>query len=97
LASLGDAYTRHGFYEEGLSVDSRLVELKPEEPLAHYNLACSLSLVGNINKCKSELKKSVALGYSDFAYILEDPDMKNLRNDEHFCEFFRNLKKPAKP
>ena len=92
LSSLGDAYTRRGFYEEGLSVDKRLAELKPEDPLAHYNLACSLSLTGSIAQAQRELKEAAILGYNDFAYILEDADMENLRNAGDFCAFFHELK-----
>jgi len=92
LSSLGDAYTRRGFYEEGLNVDKRLVELKPEDSVAHYNLACSLSLTGDIAQAQNELKKAVLLGYKDFAYILEDADMENLRDAVDFCAFFHELK-----
>jgi len=92
LVSLGDAYTRRGFYEEGLDVDRRLVRLKPEDPIAHYNFACSLSLTGDVAQAKEELKKAVFFGYDDFAYILEDADMENLRGKEDFCGFFRELK-----
>jgi tetratricopeptide (TPR) repeat protein len=92
LVSLGDAYTRRGFYEEGLNVDKRLVRLKPEDSVAHYNLACSFSLTNDIAQAQSELKKAVLLGYNDFAYILEDSDMVNLRKDADFCAFFHELK-----
>jgi tetratricopeptide (TPR) repeat protein len=92
LSSLGDAYTRRGFYEEGLDVDKRLVALKPEDPIAHYNLACSLSLTNDISQAQSELKKAVFVGYNDLAYILEDADMENLRNAGDFCAFFHELK-----
>ena len=92
LSSLGDAYTRRGFYEEGLNIDKRLVELKPEDPIAHYNLACSLSLTDDIAQAQNELKKAVLLGYNDLAYILEDTDIENLRNAGDFCAFFHELK-----
>ncbi len=92
LSSLGDAYTRRGFYKEGLAVDRRLVELKPEDPIAHYNLACSLSLVGEVKPCREHLAKAVEQGYRDFAYILEDADLENLRREPDFSEFFCGLK-----
>ena len=92
LVSLGDAYTRQGFYAEGLEIDRRLAVLKPEDPTVRYNLACSLSLTGDVARAKDELRKAVLLGYEDFAYILEDADMENLRNCGDFCEFFHALK-----
>jgi tetratricopeptide (TPR) repeat protein len=93
LSLLGDAYTRKGFYKEGLEVDKRLVELKPEDPIVHYNLACSLSLVKDVEGAFKELKKAVLLGYDDFSYILKDPDLENVRKHPQFEEFFSKLKK----
>jgi Flp pilus assembly protein TadD len=93
LSLLGDAYTRKGFYKEGLEVDKRLVKLKPEDPIVHYNLACSLSLIGDIEGAFKELKKAVLLGYDDFSYILEDPDLENVRKHPQFKEFVSKLKR----
>lgn len=92
LTSLGDAYTRKGFYREGLVVDRRLVILKPEDPVVHYNLACSLSLTGEPQEALKELKKAVMLGYDDFAYICEDADLENVRSLSEFKIFYQKLK-----
>ncbi|MDD4955078.1 MAG: hypothetical protein PHP17_03450 [Candidatus Omnitrophica bacterium] len=93
LASLGDAYTRKGFYQEGLEVDRKLVNLKPEDPVARYNFACSLSLMGEVEEAFTELKKAILLGYDDFSYILKDPDLENLRKYQKFSAFLSKLKK----
>jgi tetratricopeptide (TPR) repeat protein len=93
LATLGDVYTRKGFYEEGLEVDRKLVNLKPEDPVVHYNFACSLSLIGEIEEAFKELKKAVLFGYDDIAYILKDPDLGNLRKHSRFNDFFVKIKK----
>jgi tetratricopeptide (TPR) repeat protein len=91
LSCLGDAYTRKGFYQEGLEVDRKLVKLRPEDPVVHYNLACSLSLLGDVEQSFQELKKAVLLGYDDFSYILEDPDLADLRKHPAFKEFYQKL------
>ena len=44
LLSLGDIYTKKGFYQEGLAVDRKLIGLLPQDPIVHYNFACSLVL-----------------------------------------------------
>ena len=62
LISLGDTYTRKGLHQEGLAVDKKLVSLKPDDPIVHYNLACSLSLTGQVKEALSELKRAVLLG-----------------------------------
>ncbi|MFA5271165.1 MAG: hypothetical protein WC412_02340 [Candidatus Omnitrophota bacterium] len=92
LASLGDAYTRKGFYQEGLEVDRKLVNMKPEDPIVHYNFACSLSLSGDIDEAFKELKRAVLLGYDDFSYIVKDPDLENLRKHDRFNDFFSKIK-----
>lgn len=93
LSCLGDAYTRKGFIREGLEIDKKLVTLKPEDPIVHYNFACSFSLLGDLEQALAELKKAVLLGYDDFPYILEDPDLENVRKHPKFQEFFQKLKR----
>ena len=91
LASLGDAYTRKGFYAEGLAVDRKLVRLKPDDPLVRYNLACSLSLTGALEAALDELKRAVLLGYEELDYILRDPDLASLRKTSGFVLFWRKI------
>lgn len=91
LISLGDAYTRRGFYEEGLAIDKKLVRLRPDDPVVHYNLACSLSLLGKLDEALQELKNAVLLGYNDFDYILKDPDLKNLHTHPEFKNFWQKI------
>jgi len=93
LILLGDAYTKKGFYREGLAVDKKLAKLKPDDPIVHYNLACSLSLVGETKEALKVLKKAVLFGYNDFSYISKDSDLKNLRESSAFKNFFAKLKK----
>ena len=93
LILLGDVYTKKGFYREGLAVDKRLAKLKPDDPLIHYNLACSLSLSGRPKEALEELKKAILFGYDDFSYINKDYDLKNLRELPEFKMFCAKLKK----
>ncbi len=93
LSCLGDIYTKRGLYKEGLKVDEKLVRLRPDDPIVHYNLACSLSLVGDIERAFKHLRYAVLLGYEDLDYILKDPDLKNVCKDPRFNNFFDKLKK----
>jgi tetratricopeptide (TPR) repeat protein len=79
LQILGDDYTRRGKYVSGLKVDEQLSQLRPEDPLVQYNLACSYSLTGNISQAVAALEKAIELGYRDFKWMIRDPDLKNLR------------------
>ena len=93
LISLGDIYTKKGFYREGLAVDKKLASLRPEDPIIHYNFACSLSLSGQVKEALQELKRAVLLGYDEFDYISADPDLKNLRKLPESHIFLDKLKK----
>jgi len=91
LIVLGEIYTRKGLYGKGLEVDRRLSRLRPDNPVVHYNLACSLSLLGDVASSLEAIKRAVHLGYDDFQYMSRDPDLSNLRRDERFGEFVRQM------
>jgi len=91
LSCLGDVYTNEGFFEEGLKVDLHLSKLKPDDPVVHYNLACSYSLLGKLDEALEALKKAILLGYENFSYILEDKDLRNLRDDRRFKQLLDKI------
>ena len=91
LMLLGHAYTQLGDYEKGLDIDQRLVRLRPADPTAHYNLACSYSLLRRVEDAFGALKKAVSLGYRDVNHMLTDPDMANLRRAPQFGRFVSRL------
>ena len=92
LQVLGDNYTRRGFHPEGLKIDEHLVKLKPHDPMAHYNLACSYSLTNRIDLAALALEKAFRLGYRDFKWLAEDPDLENLRQDPLYRKIRAKLK-----
>jgi len=81
LTHLGYLYTQTGRHRDALAVDRRMVALRPRDPVAHYNLACSYSNLGRINQGFASLKKALALGFRDVDQIEEDEDLANLRKD----------------
>jgi tetratricopeptide (TPR) repeat protein len=89
LQVLGDAYTKTGQWEKGLHVDKRLARLCPDNPLVFYNLACSYSLLSQVDEAFAALRRAVKLGYRDVKWLAKDPDLKNLRQDARF-ERIRN-------
>jgi tetratricopeptide (TPR) repeat protein len=97
LQLLGDHYTQRGRFTEGLHVDERLARLEPENALVFYNLACSYSLTGEIERSVLALNQAIKLGYRDFKWLAKDPDLKKLRAHPAFLEIkeqIRRLKKP---
>ena len=79
LQLLGDDYTKRGKYIAGLRIDQKLAVLRPRDPLVFYNLACSLCLSGQHNEAADALERSIDLGYRDFRWLAEDPDLHDLR------------------
>jgi tetratricopeptide (TPR) repeat protein len=92
LIALGDAYTKRGCYEDGLKIDQRLVQLRPDDPTVHYNLACSYSLLKMAKPCLAVLKKAIQLGYRDFSFMKKDPDLDFIRRDPRYKELLLSLK-----
>jgi len=93
LVALGDLYTKKGWVDKGLKVDLQLSELRPEDPIIHYNLACSYSLINQIDKAYRSMKEAIRQGYDDFPYLEKDTDLENLRKDSRFKGYYSRLKK----
>jgi tetratricopeptide (TPR) repeat protein len=84
LQILGDDYTRRGRYTDGLKIDERLASIKPQDSLVQYNLACSYSLTDQLERAVEALENALSLGYRDFKWLAEDPDLSNLRQHPHY-------------
>jgi tetratricopeptide (TPR) repeat protein len=92
LVALGDAYTKRGLFEKGLDIDKRLIRIRPEDTLAWYNLACSYSLVNNVDAGLDALNQAIMLGYEDFSFMEKDKDLDNLKKDSRYQNLFKNSK-----
>ena len=91
LIVLAELYTREGRFADGLLLDRRLAALRPDDLVIQYNLACSLSLTGDVAGAFQVIKQAVAAGYGDFAHLEKDTDLAGLRNDPAFQEYYRGL------
>ena len=84
LEMLGQALTRAGRHDEALEADLRLAGLRPKDPVAFYNLACSYSHLENLDAAFDALHRAFDLGYRDYRHLLRDPDLENVRKDRRF-------------
>lgn len=89
---LGGLYTKTGRVADGLRMDRKLVRLQPENATAHYNLACSLALSRRRGAALESLRRAVSLGYRDFDWMEQDPDLESLKTDPEFGAILRALK-----
>lgn len=85
LALLGGLYTRNKMHAEGLKVDERLATLKEDDPIVHYNLACSCSLLNQSDRAFAALERAMALGYRDADHMDKDGDLDNVRADPRYA------------
>lgn len=92
LGELGHVYTRLGRLEEGLDADRRLVRVAPDNATAHYNLACSLALLGRDDEALDELEQAIDHGYQDAAFLARDDDLESLRGTRRFEELLERLR-----
>jgi tetratricopeptide (TPR) repeat protein len=87
----GNNLTLKGRFVDGLQIDKRLVQLRPNDPLIHYNLACSFALLKRTDLALKTLRRAIELGYRDFRYMREDRDLDTVRNDPRFRQLLREF------
>ncbi len=92
VSILAHIYTQTGRVDSGLKMDRKLVRLAPEDPTARYNLACSLALKERKAEAVKVLREAVALGYEDFHWMCDDPDLLCLQDHSGFLELLSDLK-----
>jgi Flp pilus assembly protein TadD len=91
LKVMGTLMTLKGRHREGLDIDRRLVRLRPDDALAHYNLACSFALLKRIDQALQALRKAIEMGYRDFRYMRQDRDLDSLRHDPRYKQLLREF------
>ena len=89
---LGGLYTKQGRVSDGLKMDRKLVKLQPANATAHYNLACSLALSQRRGDALRSLQQAITLGYRDFDWMQQDPDLEALKSHPRFVELLDQLK-----
>ncbi len=91
LRQLVDLVAVQGDYQRVLELDQRLVQLRPTDCLAKYNLACSLSVLGQTAAALSALEEAISLGYNDFAHLEADSDLEAVRQHSGYRLMLKKL------
>jgi tetratricopeptide (TPR) repeat protein len=84
LTALGALYTRMALHEKALEIDRRLVTLLPDDVIVHYNLACSLAMIGQSDRALDALEMAVLLGYDNLEHMKKDSDLDTLRQHPRY-------------
>ncbi len=84
LRIVGELLSHRGQHKAALAIDKRLAQLCPEDCVVHYNLACSLALLGREGAAVSELKRAFRYGYTDLEYMERDPDLASVRKSSAY-------------
>jgi tetratricopeptide (TPR) repeat protein len=91
------ALRRQKRYAEAASQLELLVELRPDNARALYELAAAYALAGQKQKALKTLKRAVDAGFANAALIEQNEDFNTLRVEVEFQQLVAGLKKNAKP
>ena len=96
LHCLGELLTLKGLHQQGLEIDQRLTALLPHDSFAHYNLACSLALLGRKQEAFAALHQAIADGYDDLAHLEIDSDLDSLRQEPEYKRVVQECRRKLK-
>lgn len=77
-------------YEGAVLAFTKAVEAQPEDPAAHYNLACCYSLLEQKMKAFQELDLAVRYGFKDFERVQTKEQLAYLRIQPEWESFVQN-------
>ena len=91
LRRQGELLTCQGQHQRALAIDRRLAALCPDDCIVWYNLACSLSLVGQGDDAIVALDRAIAAGYDDIEHLMTDTDLAAVHQHPQFEPLRRRL------
>ena len=86
------AASREGDTETMIETCRKGVELLPDDPTWHYNLACSLAYLRKPVESLDELERAIDLGFRNADIISNDSDLKRVSGERRFKELVEYAK-----
>lgn len=83
---------RAGDYKKALDSAEKILERRPDDPLAMYNVACMNCLLGNKDATYQWLDKAVDAGYDDADFLVNDYDFRTIRGEDRFRAIVRRIR-----
>jgi len=95
LAALAECLSQKGWHRRALTLDRRLVVLRPRDVVAHYNLACSLAQVHELDEAVHALERAVQLGLRCVEVLDVDSDLAPLAGHPRFEALRESLRQDS--
>jgi len=90
--ALNEDYVRRSRPDDALKAVEVLARIQPDDPAVLYNLACSYSLAKQIEPSLAAISRAISKGFSDFKWLLKDPDLGNLRKHPTFKKVWPKIR-----
>lgn len=84
--NIANLYYQRKEYSESITFYNKELSIAQENPIAFYNLACSYSLIGNIEASLKNLEKSISLDKNYIEMAKNDKDFENIKNHPDFIK-----------
>lgn len=92
---LGAILKRPGSLEECVRACKKALLLDPDCLAAYYDLACYYSLLGKREQSLAAMEMALCKGFTDFAWLLKDPDLDGLRRTPEFDLLLRSYREKS--
>ncbi|UCD75000.1 MAG: serine hydrolase [Phycisphaerales bacterium] len=72
-------------YEDAAELALQLVEVAPDRPMVHYNLACVMGRLGRNQEALAALEKAIDCGWRNRRHMIIEPDLATVRRSDEFA------------
>ncbi len=86
LDNMANSYGAEREYEKAISTYSKLIEFRPHDYVASYNIARMCSIQNDEDEAVLWLKRAVETGFADWDFLKHDEYMKNIRGSSYYEE-----------
>ncbi|MEE9130578.1 MAG: serine hydrolase [Phycisphaerales bacterium] len=80
-------------YERAAAVAEQLVQLRPDHPDTHYNVACVLARLHRIGESLAALDRAIDAGWRDITHASLDPDLDSVRGQRRFARLLQKIRR----
>jgi len=78
-------------FTKAADIYNKMIDIKPDNQIVYYNLACAYSASGQIEQSVKALKGAINNGFSDIDDMKKDPDLSKLMTSQIGKNFLREL------